>query len=52
MNVTYKTLCAEEDNANVPIYGAKQFEIIATHPLYSFVTDYTKPDFTNCGPTP
>jgi hypothetical protein len=48
-NQSTETLCAEEDNINIPIYGNLQsFVIEATHPDYSVGTDNCEADFTNC----
>ena len=50
-NDSVPTLCAEEDNVNMPFYGMpSRFVIEATHPEY-VVTGYgCDPNFTNCPP--
>jgi uncharacterized repeat protein (TIGR01451 family) len=52
-NRSYCTTCAEEDNINIPLYGAgiSQFRIVATHPTYPFTTDNCAADFSGCGLT-
>lgn len=51
-NQSTETLCAEEDNVNIPILGNIQsFTIEATHPTYDVGTDNCEPDFTNCPPS-
>lgn len=48
-NLSTPTLCAEEDNVNIPIFGDLQsFVIEATHPAYNVGTDNCEADFTNC----
>ena len=50
-----ETLCAEEDNINVPIYydDIQEYSIVATLPVYSSYTDLNNrsPNFTNCSLT-
>jgi hypothetical protein len=54
VNDSRSTLCAEEDNINIPLVAPNphgrivSFEIAATHPGYAWTTDYTAPDFSNC----
>lgn len=49
---TTATLCAEEDNVNVPITGtATSFLIEATHPISGSASGGCQPDFTNCPPS-
>jgi len=55
-NRSTPTLCAEQDNVNIPLTGAvKSFTIEATHPTYAVGNDNCAPDFANCpddpGPT-
>ncbi|MBI4524234.1 MAG: hypothetical protein HY695_10535 [Deltaproteobacteria bacterium] len=46
------TLCAEEDNVNIPLSGeVTSFVIEATHPTYPVAVDSCAADFTNCGPS-
>jgi len=53
VNNSVSTLCAEEDNINIPIVGRLDtFEIEATHPSYSVGVDNCEPDSTNCSPSP
>ena len=52
-NSTTPTLCAEEDNVNIPMAIAKgrrhvSFTIEATHPTYAIGDDHRDADFTNC----
>jgi hypothetical protein len=49
-NNSYETLCAEEDNINIPFIGeADSVKIKATHPSYYQVETYTcDEDFTDC----
>ena len=50
-NLSTPTLCAEEDNVNVPISGnVGAFVIEATHPEYAVGSDNCQADFTNCPP--
>ena len=47
------TLCAEEDNVNIPLTGRiTSFVIEATHPTYPVPPDNCGPDFSNCPPAP
>ena len=51
-NLSSITVCAEEDNINIPFVGNIQsFSIEATHPIYEIEKDNCAADFTNC-PTP
>lgn len=51
MNNSTPTLCAEEDNINIALYGnVGSFTIESTHALYEIGTDNCDPDFTNCPP--
>lgn len=50
-NRSYSTLCAEEDNLNVPFHrkGIRSFRIIASHPkYYPQDFDLSRSDFTGC----
>jgi hypothetical protein len=48
-NLSTPTLCAEEDNVNIPISGnVGAFVIEATHPTYAVGLDNCQADFTNC----
>jgi len=42
-NRSYRTLCAEEDNVNVPLFSLPEqvvrFQVIATHPTYKVGVD-------------
>jgi hypothetical protein len=50
-NQSISTLCAEEDNINIPFSGdVTSFVIEATHPTYEVGTDSCTPDFSNCPP--
>jgi hypothetical protein len=50
-NHSTPTLCAEEDNVNIPLLGDVQsFVVEATHPTYDIGQDNCDPDFTNCPP--
>src|SRR5437870_4366333 len=54
-NGSTPTLCAEEDNVNIPMAIAKgrhhvSFTIEATHPRYDIGEDHRDADFTNCPP--
>ncbi|HEV8378678.1 MAG TPA: hypothetical protein VGP99_07495 [Tepidisphaeraceae bacterium] len=54
-NGSTPTLCAEEDNVNIPMAIAKgrrhvSFTIDATHPSYDIGEDHRDADFTNCPP--
>ncbi|KAL3877035.1 hypothetical protein ACJMK2_034791 [Sinanodonta woodiana] len=44
------TLCAEEDNVNIPIFydSAQKFIISANHPRYTSGTNSRLPDWENC----
>jgi len=43
------TVCAEEDNVNIPIFGdVNEFIIEAAHPNYPVTTYTCLPDFTEC----
>ncbi|KAL3877037.1 hypothetical protein ACJMK2_034793 [Sinanodonta woodiana] len=44
------TLCAEEDNVNIPIFydSAQKFIISANHPQYTSGTNSRLPDWENC----
>ncbi|KAL3877033.1 hypothetical protein ACJMK2_034789 [Sinanodonta woodiana] len=44
------TLCAEEDNVNIPIFydSARKFIISANHPQYMAVANNRMPDWENC----
>lgn len=51
LNQSTATLCAEEDNVNIPILSnVDSFIIEATHPAYIVGTDNCAPDFANCPP--
>ena len=45
-----KTICAEEDNINIPVYGAdvKSVTITAVPPAYKSFKNNRNPDFTDC----
>ena len=52
-NLTTPTLCAEEDNVNVPLLlpaASKRFSfrVEARHPGYPVTEDHRAPDFSNC----
>ena len=53
-NMSFPSLCAEEDNVNIPIYGGyvSDYQITATFPTYYPLTtgqkDFCIPDRTNC----
>ena len=53
-NMSFPSLCAEEDNVNIPIYGGyvSDYQITATFPTYYPLTtgqkDLCIPDRTNC----
>jgi hypothetical protein len=52
-NLTTPTLCAEEDNVNVPLSTPQarsrvSFTIEARHPRYEIVNEGRAPDFCNC----
>ncbi|MCP4214951.1 MAG: hypothetical protein GY765_09850 [bacterium] len=48
-NNSVATLCAEEDNVNIPLTGTvESFIIEALHPSYTVGTDNCNADFTNC----
>lgn len=50
-NQSTSTLCAEEDNVNIPITGdVKSFIIEATHPIYQVQSYSCTPNFSNCPP--
>ena len=54
-NGSTPTLCAEEDNVNIPMAIAKgrrhvSFTIEAVHPSYDIGVDHRDADFTNCPP--
>lgn len=50
-NQSTSTLCAEDDNINIPFSGdVTSFVIEATHPTYEVGTDNCAPDFSNCPP--
>ncbi|MCH8069121.1 MAG: hypothetical protein IID16_07665 [Candidatus Marinimicrobia bacterium] len=50
-NQSISTLCAEDDNINIPFSGdVTSFVIEATHPSYEVGTDICTPDFSNCPP--
>lgn len=50
-NNSTSTLCAEEDNVNMPLYGMlTRFTIEATHPEYAVTTYDCPPNFDNCPP--
>ncbi len=52
-NRSATTLCAEQDNVNIPLSGrARSFVVEATHPTYPVGTDNCAPDFTNCPDDP
>ena len=56
-NLTTPTLCAEEDNVNVPLHLARDmrkfsFAIEAHHPGYEIGRDSRDADFCNCAPPP
>lgn len=45
------TVCAEEDNINIPFTGnVSSFVVEATHPAYAVGVDSCLADFTNCPP--
>lgn len=45
------TLCAEDDNVNIPISGdVTSFFVEATNPIYPIGVDNCKPDFSGCPP--
>ncbi|MBC6935614.1 MAG: hypothetical protein DWB42_07205 [Chloroflexi bacterium] len=55
------TACAEDDNVNIPLKGdistfasphpgGFDYQIVATHPTYSYSEDTGIPDFRNCTP--
>lgn len=51
-NNSTTTLCAEEDNINIPLYGMlSKFVIEATHPAYAVSTYSCPPNFNNCSPS-
>ena len=51
LNQSISTLCAEDDNINIPFSGdVTSFVIEATHPTYEVGTDNCAPDFSNCLP--
>jgi hypothetical protein len=53
LNQSVTTVCAEEDNVNVPVYlpDASRFWIVATHPAYCpCVYDFCPADFSQCAP--
>ena len=45
-----QTLCAEEDNVNVPVFhpSAKQFRVTAKHPKYQTFMNNREPDWRSC----
>lgn len=48
-NLSTPTVCAEEDNINIPISGnVSHFVIEATHPTYAVGLDNCQADFSNC----
>jgi hypothetical protein len=53
-NQTVVTLCAEEDNVNVPLFAPSDDQVIrsyfieAEHPQYPFTEDHSSADFTDC----
>lgn len=49
-NNSYKTTCPEQDNINVPIFGAQvtRFQVTATHPTYAVGADNCAPNFSGC----
>lgn len=48
-NLSVATLCAEEDNINIPFSEKiSSFVIQATHPTYTIAADNCAADFTNC----
>ncbi len=48
-NLSTPTLCAEEDNVNIPVIGnVRYFVIRATHPTYVLGMDSCKENFDNC----
>ncbi|MEW6369265.1 MAG: BACON domain-containing carbohydrate-binding protein [Acidobacteriota bacterium] len=50
-NDSVPTLCAEEDNINMPFRGVlSRFVIEATHPQYAVTTYDCPPNFANCPP--
>jgi len=52
-NHSYSTICAEEDNINVPIFGPEVscFWVMVTHPVYCpCVYNGCPPDFSGCPP--
>lgn len=51
-NRSTPTLCAEEDNVNIPFWGkVDSFAVEATHPTYDVGTDNCGADFSNCSPS-
>jgi hypothetical protein len=55
-NLTTPTMCAEEDNVNVPLFlptssSRFSFTIDARHPAYEVTEDHRDPDFSSCPPT-
>lgn len=52
VNYSVPTVCAEEDNVNVPVLGqATAFDIFASHPTYAYTESDCTPDFSNCEPS-
>ena len=50
-NSSYPTLCAEEDNIDLLLWGDPRiFEIVATHPAYPISDPNCTSNFTNCPP--
>lgn len=50
-NLSTPTLCAEEDNVNIPVSGdVGAFVIEARHPVYEVGLDTCQADFRNCPP--
>lgn len=50
-NNSVATLCLEEDNINVPLWGNfNGFTVVATHPKYVVGIDNCVEDFTDCPP--
>lgn len=48
-NLSSPTLCAEQDNVEIPLMGKlRAFAIEATHPAYPVGTNSCAADFTNC----
>lgn len=48
-NLSRPTLCAEEDNVNIPLFArAASFTVEARHPEYAVGQDDCSPDFTGC----